>query len=320
MTEQTSGIYVGIDVGKERLDVAIIGAQDECWSVANDAQGIGLLVERMKAFQPELVVVESTGGLEIPTLAELCAHEVSVALVNPGRVREFAKSIGLLAKSDKLDARLLGRFAKAVKPAVTHLPDEQQQHLMALVTRRRQLIEMLVAEENRLNSMRPSLRESVVDHITWLHQAQIELDQEIHKFIHQSPLWKSKEDLLCSVPGVGLVTASTLLAELPELGTLDRKKIAALVGVAPFNDDSGHRRGKRRVKGGRSSVRNVLYMAALVASRFNPILSSFYKRMVQRGKVKKVALTACMRKLLTFLNAIIRDQQRWNPSLMHIAS
>ena len=318
MTGQAS-IYVGIDVSKGRLDVAI-GEQGEFWNVANDEKGIAKLVERMKEVRPELIVLESTGGLELPVMGELYACKIPVALVNPGRVREFARSIGLLAKTDKLDARLLARFAEAVKPPVTHLPDEQEQHLIALVTRRRQLIEMLVAEKNRLNTVRLSLRENLEEHITWLHKALKGLDQEIQEFIHQSPAWNDKQDLLQSVPGVGPVTASTLLAELPELGKLDRKKIAALVGVAPFNDDSGHRRGKRRVKGGRSSVRNVLYMAALSTSRFNPILRPFYERMLQRGKEKKVALTACMRKLLTFLNAILRDQKRWNPSLKQFAS
>ena len=318
MTGQAS-IYVGIDVSKGRLDVAI-GEQGEFWNVANDEKGIAKLVERMKEVRPELIVLESTGGLELPVMGELYACKIPVALVNPGRVREFARSIGLLAKTDKLDARLLARFAEAVKPPVTHLPDEQEQHLIALVTRRRQLIEMLVAEKNRLNTVRLSLRENLEEHITWLHKALKGLDREIQEFIHQSPAWNDKQDLLQSVPGVGPVTASTLLAELPELGKLDRKKIAALVGVAPFNDDSGHRRGKRRVKGGRGSVRNVLYMAALSTSRFNPILRPFYERMLQRGKEKKVALTACMRKLLTFLNAILRDQKRWNPSLKQFAS
>ena len=318
MTGQTS-TYVGIDVSKGRLDVAI-GEQGLFWNVANDEKGIAQLVERMKEVQPQLIVLESTGGLELPVMAELYACKIPVALVNPGRVREFARSIGLLAKTDKLDARLLARFAEAVRPPVTHLPDEQEQHLIALVTRRRQLIEMLVAEQNRLNTVRLSLRENLEKHIIWLRQALKDLDQEIQEFIQQSPIWKDKQDLLQSVPGVGPVTACTLLAELPELGTLDRKRIAALVGVAPFNDDSGHRRGKRRVKGGRSSVRNVLYMAALSASKFNPILNRFYQSMIKRGKEKKVALIACMRKLLTFLNAILRDQKQWNPSLKQFAS
>jgi transposase len=318
MTGQTS-TYVGIDVSKGRLDVAI-GEQGLFWNVANDEKGIAQLVERMKEVHPELIVLESTGGLELRVMAELYACKIPVALVNPGRVREFARSIGLLAKTDKLDARLLARFAEAVRPQVTHLPDEQEQHLIALVTRRRQLIEMLVAEQNRLNTVRLSMRENLEEHITWLRQALKDLDQEIQEFIQQSPVWKDKQDLLQSVPGVGPVTACTLLAELPELGSLDRKRIAALVGVAPFNDDSGHRRGKRRVKGGRSSVRNVLYMAALSASKFNPILNHFYQSMIKRGKEKKVALIACMRKLLTFLNAILRDQKQWNPSLKQFAS
>ena len=318
MTGQPSA-YVGIDVSKGRLDVAI-GEQGQFWNVANDEKGIAQLVERMKEVHPALIVLESTGGLELPVMAELYACKIPVALVNPGRVREFARSIGLLAKTDKLDARLLARFAEAVRPPVTHLPDEQEQHLIALVTRRRQLIEMLVAEQNRLNTVRVSLRDNLEEHITWLRQALKDLDQEIQEFIQQSPIWKDKQDLLQSVPGVGPVTACSLLAELPELGTLDRKRIAALVGVAPFNDDSGHRRGKRRVKGGRSSVRNVLYMAALSASKFNPILNRFYQSMIKRGKEKKVALIACMRKLLTFLNAILRDQKQWNPSLKQFAS
>jgi len=318
MTGQTS-TYVGIDVSKGRLDVAI-GEQGEFWNVANDEKGIAKLVERMKEEQPELIILESTGGLELPLMAELHTSHLPVALVNPGRVREFAKSIGLLAKTDKLDARLLARFAEAVKPAVTHLPDDQEQHLIALVVRRRQLIEMLVAEQNRLHTVRLSLRDNLQEHITWLHKALADLDQEIHDFIHQSPIWKDKQDLLQSVPGVGPVTACTLLAALPELGTLDRKKIAALVGVAPFNDDSGHRRGKRRVKGGRSLVRCALYMSALSASKFNPLIRLFYQRLIQRRKEKKVALTACMRKLLTFLNAVIRDHKPWNPSLLLLPS
>lgn len=315
MTGQSSAQYVGIDVSKGRLDVAI-GEQGECWDVGNDEKGILKLVERLKAFEPALIVLESTGGLEMGALASLYSGGLSVALVNPGRVREFAKSLGLLAKTDKLDARLLARFAEAVKPGATRLPDEQERHLAGLVGRRRQLLEILVAEQNRLGSAPLSLKGNVEEHIRWLRDALAKLDQDIQEYIRQSELWKDKSELMCSVPGVGPVTASTLLGELPELGQLDRKKIAALVGVAPFNDDSGHRRGKRRVKGGRSSVRNVLYMAALSASKHNPILRAFYQQMIKRGKEKKVALTACMRKLLTFLNAIIRDSVPWKPALM----
>jgi len=319
MTDQPLAKYVGIDVSKGRLDVAI-GAQGEYWDVGNDEKGIVKLVERLKEVQPTLIVLESTGGLEVLVMTELYAAGLAFALVNPGRVREFAKSMGLLAKTDKLDARLLARFAEAVKPSITRLPNEQEQHLSGLVTRRRQLLEMLVAEQNRLNTVRLSLKGKLEEHIRWLQEALAKLDQEIQEYVRQSELWQEKTELMRSVPGVGPVTSSTLLAELPELGKLDRKKIAALVGVAPFNDDSGHRRGKRRVKGGRSSVRNVLYMAALSASKYNPVLRSFYQAMIKRGKEKKVALTACMRKLLTFLNAIIRDSAPWKPGLEHVLS
>jgi transposase len=312
MTDQTLVQYVGIDVSKGRLDVAI-GEQGEYWDVGNDEKGISQLVEQLKAIKPALIVLESTGGLEVSVMTALYTAGLPVALVNPGRVREFAKSIGLLAKTDKLDAHLLARFAEAVKPSMTHLPDEQEQHLVGLVTRRRQLLEMLIAEQNRLNSVRPSLRKNLEEHIAWLKEALVNIDREIQEYVRQSEIWKDKADLMRSVPGVGPVTSSTLLAELPELGQLDRKKIAALVGVAPFNNDSGHRRGKRRIKGGRSSVRHVLYMAALSAAKHNPVLRDFYQAMIKRGKEKKVALTACMRKLLTFLNAILRDSVPWKP-------
>jgi transposase len=317
MTGQSTAKYVGIDVSKGRLDIAI-GEQGESWDVANDEKGISKLVEGLKQVEPALIVLESTGGLEIGALTELYGAGLSVALVNPGRVREFARSLGLLAKTDKLDARLLARFGEAVKPAPTRLPAEQEQHLGGLVGRRRQLLEILVAEQNRLSSTQLSLKGNVEEHIRWLQEALAKLDREIQEYIRQSGPWKGKSDLMRSIPGVGPVTASTLLGELPELGQLDRKKIAALVGVAPFNNDSGYRRGKRRIKGGRSSVRNVLYMAALSASKYNPILRAFYQQMIQRGKEKKVALTACMRKLLTFLNAIIRDCIPWNPALKQV--
>ena len=313
MTDPRVAAYVGIDVSKGRLDVAI-GVEGEAWAVDNDEKGIAKLVGRMEEIQPELIVLETTGGLEWAAMTELYSAGLAVALVNPGRVKEFAKSIGLLAKTDKLDARLLARFAEAVKPNATRLPDEQEQHLMGLVSRRRQLLEMLVAEQNRLNSARLSSRQNLEEHIAWLQKALNDLDKEIQKYVRQSELWKDKAERMQSVPGVGPVTSSTLLAELPELGQLDRKQIAALVGVAPFNNDSGPRRGKRRVKGGRSSVRQVLYMAALSGTRYNPVLCAFYQQMIRRGKEKKVALTACMRKLLTFLNAMIRDSRAWTPS------
>ncbi len=314
MTEPSLAIYVGIDVSKGHLDVSV-GEQGEFWSVTNDEKGIVQLVQRMKVVQPVLIVLESTGGLELPAMTELYAAGMPATLVNSGRVREFAKALGLLAKSDKLDASLLRRFGEAAKPSVTRLPDEQEQVLIDLVTRRHQLLEMRVMEENRLNSVRSSQKQNVEDHIRWLNEALAKLDREIEAYVGQSDFWKTKADLMRTVPGVGPVTATTLLAELPELGQLDRRKIAALVGVAPFDDDSGRRRGKRKTKGGRSSVRKVLYMAALSASKHNPVLRPFYQDLLKRGKLKKVALVACMRRLLTFLNAIIRDSAPWNPVL-----
>lgn len=308
MKTSVSGIVVGIDISKATLDVAAAG---EYWSVANDLDGIGRLVERIMPFQPSLVVVESTGGLERAVLAELSAAGIPIALVNPRRVREFAKSIGLLGKTDKIDAHLLVRFGEAVKPEPTRLPSAEEQQLSAWMTRRRQIIDMLTMEQNHLFSAHPATRASVIKVITMLQAELKDLEHQIDDFIDHHPDFHQKEDILRSVPGVGPVTAAILLSDLPELGTLDRKKIAALVGVAPFNNDSGRHRGKRRVKGGRSSLRKVLYMAALSATRFNSIISTFYRRLIDDGKDFKVAIVACMRKLLTFLNAMIRDGSRW---------
>ena len=312
MAEEKKEVFVGIDVSKMQLDVAV-GEDGAFWSVTNDSEGIQELVERLKAVSPNLVVVESTGGLETPVVAEMAAAGLSVAIVNPGRVREFAKSVGLLAKTDKLDARLLTRFAAAVKPPASRLPSEEEQYLTGLVRRRRQLLEMRTAEKNRLNTTRIALRERIDNHIAWLNKEVEALEDEIDDFIRQSPLWAKKEAILKSTPGVGPVTSCTLLSELPELGQLDRKKIAALVGVAPMNKDSGPRRGKRCIRGGRVSVRSVLYMAALTATRFNPTIRAFYLRLLENGKEKKVALIACMRKLLVILNAMIRDLEPWHP-------
>ncbi len=296
--------FVGIDVAKAKLDVFVNG---EVWQVQNDPSGISELIVRLKGYNPSLIVLESTGGYESLALGELYAAGLPVARVNPGRVREFAKSIGQLAKTDTLDARILARYAELVRPAPARLPDEAEQQLAALVNRRRQLVEMCVAEQNRLGTAPKKLRPGIRTHIDWLKAEIQRIESEMDDFIQQSPLWSEKDALLKSVPGVGDVTARTLLSELPELGELDRKEIAALVGVAPFNHDSGRMRGKRRIRGGRTSVRNVLYMAILTATRCNPIIRTFYNRLVQSGKEKKVAIVACMRKLLTILNAILRN-------------
>ena len=306
--------FVGIDVSKERLDIGV-GADGEFWQAANDEVGIRETLRRLSGLEPALVVVESTGGLELPLVSELCAGRIPVALVNPGRVREFAKALGLLAKTDKLDAHLLARFGEAAKLSPTLLPDEAVQKLSALMGRRRQLLEMLVAEKNHLLSTRLSLRPGVQAHIAWLQQEIDQLTEQIQKDLQDTPGFRDKDRILRSAKGVGPITSSILLSDLPELGQLDRKKIAALVGVAPFNDDSGRRRGTRRIKGGRTSVRQALYMATIVAARFNPVIRTFYQHLLASGKRKKVALVACMHKLLTILNAMIRDMTPWKESL-----
>ncbi len=302
--------FIGIDVSKERLDIGV-GAEGDFWQAANDEAGIQATRERLSVLQPALVVVESTGGLEWPLVSELAAQKVPVALVNPGRVRAFAKSLGLLAKTDKLDAHLLARFGEAAKLTPTGLPEEAVQKLSSLMGRRQQLLEMLVMEKNHLLSTRLSLRPAVQAHITWLEHEIDHLTEQIQQDLQDTPGFRDKDRILRTAKGVGPITSMILLSDLPELGQLDRKQIAALVGVAPFNDDSGRRRGLRRIKGGRASVRQVLYMAAVVASRFNPVIRSFYQRLLASGKKKKVALVACMHKLLTILNAMLRDMTPW---------
>ncbi|HHS98239.1 MAG TPA: IS110 family transposase [Chloroflexi bacterium] len=311
---QESDLYVGIDVSKTMLEV-VIGLEGEAWSVAYEPQGLRELVQRLRAVKPALIVVEATGGYERRLLEVLCLARLPVARVNPRRVRAFARATGLLAKTDRLDARVLARFGEAVKPRPYTLPDERQQYLKELVRRRRQLLEMRTAEANRLDTAPARIQGQIEEHIRWLEKQIEQVDQEIDDLIDQVPEWKKKVDILRSVPGVGKVTAATLAAELPELGQADRKEIAALVGVAPMNNESGQRRRKRRIQGGRPAVRNVLFMATLAAVRSNPVLRQRYQRLLERGKEKKVALAACMRYLLTVLNAMIRRHQPWNPTL-----
>lgn len=313
MSDNLSKVYVGVDVSKSQLAVAI-GKDGEYWEAGNDRIGIQRTIARMKVLQPALIVVESTGGLETALITELYAAGLPFALVHPGRVRDFARSIGLLAKTDKLDARLLAHFAEAIKPPITRLPGEAEQYLNALMLRRRQLLDMLVDENNHLASTRLSLRPKVEAHLAWLQAELADLDQQIEDQIQQIPHFREKEAILRSAKGVGPVLCAKLLSGLPELGQLNRKKIAALVGVAPFNDDSGRKRGKRRIQGGREDVRHVLYMASLAAARSNPVIKPFYQRLLRQGKLKKVALVACMRKFLTILNAMIRDMRPFNAS------
>jgi len=311
MNETTSSIFVGIDVSKARLDVAV-GETGPTWNVRNDIDGIDQLVKRLQEIGSELIVIESTGGLERPVLRELLHAGLVVALVNPRRVREFAKAIGLAAKTDKLDARLLARFARDVKPQPTETPDQDDEQLSALLARRKQLLDMLTAEKNRLETTPQSLKSKILEHVSWLEEHLQAIEKEIDDLNRKDPERKHKQELLRSVKGIGPVTASTLSADLPELGKLDKKEIAALVGVAPFNNDSGKWRGRRRIKGGRASVRQVLYMAAVAATRFNPVIRSFYQSLLKRGKQKKVAIVACMRKLIVILNAMIRDLKPWH--------
>lgn len=308
--------WVGIDVSKARLDVAVLPAK-EVWAVDNSEEGIHALVERIRALGQVLVVLEATGGLETPAVAALGLAHIPVVVINPRQARDFGKALGKLAKTDRIDAVLLAEFAERVRPEPRPLPDADARALHALVTRRRQVLDMLVMEQHRLSQATPRVRRDLEESIAWLKQRLDRLEQELEDTLRQSPLWREKDDLLRSFKSVGSVTSFGLLAKLPELGTLTRQKIAALVGIAPFNHDSGRYRGQRKIRGGRASVRQVLYMATLVATRHNPVIRAFYQRLLQAGKPKKVALTACMRKLLTILNAIIRSCVRWDPNYAH---
>ena len=305
-------LYVGIDVAKQTLEVAE-GQAGDYWQVKNTPKGIEALVARLETRDPALVVLESTGGYEQRSARALYRAGIRVAVVNPGRVREYARSIGQIAKTDQLDARLLASFAERVNPTPSRLPDEDELYLMSLVRRRRQLLDNRKAEINRRDSLHPGLQVQLEEHIQWLTDKIEDLDQEIDAFIAQHPLWSQKDAVLQSAPGVGRILSGTLLAEVPELGHVNRAQIAALIGVAPMNHDSGAMRGKRRIKGGRPAVRTVLYMATLSAIRHNPVIRAFYLQLTARGKLKMVAIVACMRKLLVILNAMIRSLQPWNP-------
>ena len=303
--------YVGIDVAKAQVDVAIRPTNDR-WEIPRDEAGIRKLVSQMKTLEPVMVLMEASGGLELPLVAALAAEAVPVVVVNPRQVRDFARATGKLAKTDALDAAVLAHFAEAVRPPVRPLRDAETQALNSMAARRHQVMTMLVSEKNRLSAATTvAVRPRIEAHIAWLEQELDELDEGLRQTLRQSPVWREKGDLLRTVPGVGEQLSITLLAYLPELGTLDRRQIAALVGVAPFNRDSGTLRGKRTVWGGRARVRAALYMGALVASRFNPVIQDFYQRLLAAGKPKKLALTACMRKLLVILNSMLKHGSPW---------
>jgi transposase len=314
MTTNNTPVFIGIDVSKAHLDVAV-RPLGEVWQVDNTVEGISQLVEKVRQFRVEVIVLEATGGYEAASATALAMADLPVAVINPRQARDFAKSLGRLAKTDRIDAAVLARFGEAVRPEPRHLSDEQTLHLQALMARRRQLLEMIVAEKNRGTLTHASLRPRLVEHIAWLENELAEIDKDLREQLQKSPIWREKDDLLRSVPGVGVVTSTTLLAELAELGLLNRKKIAALVGVAPYNCDSGKMHGKRAIWGGRAAVRSALYMATLSATRCNAVIRTHYKHLKDEGKSSKVALVACMRKLLTILNAILHSGIAWNDKL-----
>lgn len=312
--QQQQQRFIGIDVSKARLDVAC-RPDGAAFDEANAPSGAVRLVERLRAAGPALVVLEATGGLEVPVAVALAAAGLAVAVVNPRQVRDFARATGRLAKTDRIDAAVLAHFADAIRPEARPLADDDTRRLEALVTRRRQLIEMRTAEQNRLGSAAaPAVRRNLEAHIAYLSGQVDDLDRELSRAIQESPCWKAKDDLLRGVPGVGGVTSRTILALLPELGTLSNKRISALVGLAPVARDSGTLHGRRHIAGGRGPVRSALYMAALTAKRFNPVLRAFYDRLKAAGKATKVALTAVMRKLLTIVNAMVRHNRSWDPA------
>ncbi|HEY8286765.1 MAG TPA: IS110 family transposase [Chloroflexota bacterium] len=303
-------ITVGIDVAKAQLDIAV-RPSGEHWTTPYDETGIAPLVPRLQALGPALVGLEATGGRAVRVVAALAAAGVPVAVVNPRQVRDFARAVGQLAKTDALDAHLLARFAAVVQPTPRALPDAQAQQLAAWLTRRRQVVGILVAERQRLDTALPTVRVRVQAHLGWLEEELADLDDTLKTAVQASPVWRVNDQLPRSVPGIGPATTFALLADLPERGTLDRKAIATLVGGAPLNGDSGTLRGRRVSYGGRARVRCALSRATLVATRFNPVIRSFSTRLCAAGKPKKVALVACMHKLLTILNAVLRDQTPW---------
>lgn len=307
-------MFIGIDVAKHELVVAT-GFRGEVRTAPNDEAGVRTLTEALRALAPELIVLEATGGYEVLAVAALAAAQLPVVVLNPRQVRDFAKATGQLAKTDRIDARLLALYGERVRPPVRPLPDEATRALDGVLTRRRQLLEMRTAESNRLQQLlghgqRP-VKQSLKKHIAYLDRELAMTDTELGRLIRESPVWREREALLTSVPGIGPVVARSLLGELPELGQLNRRAIAKLVGVAPLNRDSGTWRGRRTIHSGRAPIRAVIYMAALVGTRCNPVLKAFYRRLLAAGKPKKVALVACMRKLLTIVNHMVRTGQHW---------
>jgi transposase len=305
-----SEAYVGIDVGKTWLDVALWD-NDTVWRVSNDEAGVAKIMDRVAALEPQLIAVEATGGYEQLLVQTMLLNSLPVAVVNPTRVRALSKATGKLAKTDVIDARLIAEYAFKIHPEALAPKEANEIRLKALITRREQLVEMRTAEQNRLGTVHNSMQADIREHIEWMNVRIQELEAEIHELVDSLPEWKAQAERLDSIPGVGVITAVTVLAEMPELGQLDRQKIAALAGLAPFNRDSGQKRGKRRIFGGRKGIRRVLYMACLSATKCNPVIRSLFQRLMKKGKLFKVAITACMRKMLTIMNAMTRDQLNW---------
>jgi transposase len=307
--------YVGIDVSKDRLDVHVL-PEGMAFAVARDGKGLAELVERLSALQPERIAIEATGGFETTAAAALAGARLPLVVVNPAQVRHFAQAVGQRAKTDPIDAAMIARFVEATKPELRPLADEAAQLLADLVARRRQIIEMIVAERNREKRTQVKrIKKSIARLIGALEKELAEIDAEIDASVRGSPAWREKEDLLASVPGVGLTTARTLIADMPELGTLDSKRIGSLGGLAPFTRQSGQWKGKAMIGGGRPAVRAALFVCAMAAVRHNPVLKAFRDRKVAEGKPKKLVLIAVARKLLIILNAIIRDKQPWRPEI-----
>jgi transposase len=302
--------FIGVDVSKAVLDVAVTPG-DDVWQVANDEDGIRWLICTLIELAPSCVVMEATGGYERALATSLRRAGLPAAVVNPRQARDFARALGQLAKTDRIDARVLSRFAETIRPQVL-VSDADREELAALEARRRQMRDIASAEKNRLRRASPNVAGGIQEHIEWLEREIESLGDKIEKLMHSNSDWRAKYEILRSVPGVGRVLATTIVANAPEVGHSDRRRLAALVGVAPLNRDSGTLRGRRSVWGGRATVRSALYMAALVATVHNPVIRSFYLRLIEAGKPKKVALVACMRKLLTILNALLRDGVAWN--------
>jgi transposase len=309
---KSSEVFVGIDISKSELEVGLF-PESVTWTLSHDDEGVSELIKRLEEASPALVVMEATGGLERPLQAVLESSGLKCAVVNPRQVRDFAKALGVLAKTDSIDARVLARYGHSVRPEARSAKDPHTRELEALLTRRRQLVEMLTAEKNR---RRPTSSKRVCkgiqEHIQWMEKRLKEIDTAIRRTVRDLPEWREKDKIIQSIPGAGPVLSVTMLALLPELGALNRRQIAALVGVAPFNRDSGKMRGRRSIWGGRASIRSVLYMVALAATRCNPLIKAFYNRLIQAGKKHKVATTACMRKILTILNTMVRNGTLWN--------